>query len=111
MSPLDNPGGRDERRIIVVALTATGAIFGIRTLEVLKEDGTHPVHLIKPSRPTHNLTSTLSGVVDSYADNLIVRAADVALKERRPLVLGVRETPLQSGTYECCSLRLTWVRR
>lgn len=129
------------RRIVVAISGASGAIYGIRALEVLRADPSIEIHAIisKGARATIEyetdrtvadvaklahvlyeendlaagpasgtfLTSgmlvapcsirTMSSIAHSLNDNLIVRAADVHLKERRPLVLMVRETPLHAG--------------
>jgi 4-hydroxy-3-polyprenylbenzoate decarboxylase len=129
-----------KRRIIVAITGASGACYGIRALEMLRDVDDVETHLILSSggRKTIALETdstasqvaaiadvvhaegnvaasissgsfrtagmlvapcsikTLSGIANAYDDNLVTRAADVVLKERRPLVLLVRETPLHS---------------
>ena len=125
------------RRLIVAITGATGAIYGVRILERLREAGaeTHLVisrwgartllHETPYSREqVESLASvayapgdmgaaissgsfrtdgmviapcsakTLAGVAHGFGENLVHRAADVILKERRRLVLVVREAPL-----------------
>jgi 4-hydroxy-3-polyprenylbenzoate decarboxylase len=128
-------------RIIVAITGASGAIYGIRLLEALREVPGVETHLVLSNGGKLNIAlettwqvkdvealahevhsdqnlaatiasgsfttagmivapcsmKTLSGIVSSYADNLVVRAADVILKERRKLVLMPRETPLHAG--------------
>lgn len=130
-----------KKKLIVGISGASGAIYGIRLLEILKDYDLVETHLIlsNAARQTIALETdytvkavqdlahtqydlrdiaasissgsfktdgmvilpcsikTLSGIVNSYSDNLLTRAADVVLKERRPLVLCVRETPLHAG--------------
>ena len=129
------------KRIIIGISGASGAIYGIRALQILKQNPEIETHLIltHASRLTIEIETdwkvkqvrdlasvsysddqieaqiasgsyqtagmliapcsikTLSAVANSYADNLLVRAADVQLKEGRPLVLMIRETPLHPG--------------
>lgn len=138
------------KRIIIGISGASGVIYGIRILEILKEIRTIESHLIlsptsekiisletnysvnkvieladcihdyadlsaAPSSGSF-LTDgmiiapcsmkTLSGIVNSYNDNLLVRSADVTLKERRKLVVVPRETPFHLGHLDMMS-RLT----
>ena len=131
------------KRIVVGITGASGVIYGIRLLEVLKdlkvethliltdpakknillettftvadvEGWAYKVHNSKDlaapissgSFKTHGMVivpctiKTLSGVAHSYSENLLIRAADVTLKERRRLILVVREAPLHKGHLE-----------
>ncbi len=120
---------------------ASGVIYGIRLLEVLRDRSSIETHLVMSGSAKLNIgletdwsvsdvealadevhdirdigatissgsfktmgmviapcsIKTLSGIACSYADNLLTRAADVVLKERRQLVLMLRETPLHAG--------------
>ncbi|MFZ5631412.1 MAG: UbiX family flavin prenyltransferase [Bacillota bacterium] len=128
-------------RIIVGISGASGAIYGIRLLEVLASEKNIETHLIISrvaeitithetsydlnyvrglAHRTYDMENvgasiasgsfqtagmiiapcsvkTLSAIACSYNDNLMARAADVVLKERRRLVLLLRETPLHLG--------------
>jgi len=134
------------KRIIVGITGASGVIYGIRLLEVLK-DLNIETHLVLTEAARNNILiettftvqdveglaykvysindltapissgsfktdgmviapctiKTLSGVAHSYTENLLIRAADVTLKERRRLIVVVRETPLHKGHLESMS--------
>jgi 4-hydroxy-3-polyprenylbenzoate decarboxylase len=132
----------DETRTIIVAITgASGAVYGLRMLTLLRDQPDVETHLIvsraggmtlrhecgvsvreaealadvtyRPGDVGAAIASgsfpadamvvapcsikTLSAIAHTYADDLISRAADVCLKEGRPLLLLVRETPLHLG--------------
>ncbi|HVL74679.1 MAG TPA: UbiX family flavin prenyltransferase [Noviherbaspirillum sp.] len=126
-------------KVLIVAITgATGAVYGVRLLEVLRELGGVETHLVMSDAGVLSLhqetgmsrkeaealadvvysvrevgaaiasgsfrcdgmvvapcsMKTLAAIAHGLSDNLISRAADVMLKERRRLVLMARETPL-----------------
>jgi flavin prenyltransferase len=135
------------KRLIVGIAGASGVIYGIRMLEVLKQNDIE-THLILSEAGKLNIrietsydvndvlsmadvtytnrdiaasvasgsfqtmgmviapctVKTLSGIANSYNENLLIRAADVQLKEKRKLALMFRETPLHVGHLRLLTL-------
>ena len=133
-----NAAATATRRIVVAISGATGAVYGARLLQVLREADGVETHLVVSEAGWRNLElelglarsdvealadrthdvrnvgaaiasgsfgcagmvvapcsmRTLAAIAHGLGDNLITRAADVMLKERRRLVLMVRESPL-----------------
>ena len=135
------------KKIVVGLSGASGVIYGVRLLALLKEKGIETHLIISESGKknieieTHYRTDdvaamashtydnedvgapmasgsfltdgmvvipctikSLSGIANSYNNNLLVRAADVTLKEKRKLALVVRETPLHKGHLRLMTL-------
>ena len=132
-------------RLVVGVTGATGAIYGIRLLELLRSESAIETHLIVSAAAKRTIAEetawtlpdvealgthrhdnrdigasvasgsfrtagmviapcsikTAGAIASCHTDTLIARAADVTLKEGRPLILLVRETPLHLGHLRC----------
>jgi len=129
------------KRLIIAMSGASGQIYGIRLLEVLKDADEVETHLVMSSAARMTIAQetdynprdvealatisyrvgdigaaiasgsfdtsgmivapcsikSLASIANSFGDDLITRAADVQMKEGRPVLLMVRETPLHLG--------------
>ncbi|MCB1969580.1 MAG: UbiX family flavin prenyltransferase [Geminicoccaceae bacterium] len=132
------------RRLVLAITGASGAIYGVRLLQILRELGGIETHLVvsraafltlaaecdmgagdvaKLAHRVHAVNNpgapissgsfrsegmivapcsvrTASAIASGITDDLIARAADVMLKERRRLLVAIRETPLHAGHLE-----------
>jgi 4-hydroxy-3-polyprenylbenzoate decarboxylase len=132
-------------RLVVGITGATGSVYGIRLLEILRGVADLETHLVISAPGKRTIVEetdysvadvealadqryenkdigaaiasgsfrtvgmviapcsvkTAGAIAACYADNLIARAADVTLKEGRPLLLLFRETPLHAGHLRC----------
>src|SRR6185295_16029702 len=83
---------------LIVGITgASGVIYGVRLLELLREWNIETHLIISRAAQMTLAIKTMAEVATGNTANLISRAADVVLKERRRLVLMLRETPLHIG--------------
>jgi 4-hydroxy-3-polyprenylbenzoate decarboxylase len=133
------------KRLVVGMSGATGSLYGIRLLQVLRDVADVETHLILSAPAKRTLVEetdygvaevealadhrydnrdigatiasgsfrtagmviapcsvkTAGAIAACYSDNLIARAADVTLKEGRPLIVLFRETPLHVGHLKC----------
>lgn len=129
---------KQKKRLVIAMTGATGAIYGVRMLQILQQQAHWESHLVISNAGLVNLKyeldmsrnqlyalanithgiddiaasiasgsfktegvivapcsmKTLAAIAHGFGDNLISRSADVALKERRRVVLMPRETPL-----------------
>lgn len=129
------------KKIIIGMSGASGVVYGIRLLEVLRGLDDVETHLVMSTAAATTIgleteqtpeqvkaladvvyrfkdiaaaiasgsfktygmivapcsMKTLAGIANSFSDNLLLRAADVVLKDRRRLILVARETPLHLG--------------
>ena len=137
-SPLNRTAPPARKRIVVAISGASGAVYGVRLLQMLAEldevethltvsaagllnlqqelgmnreqlerlaHVSHPIHDVGAAIASGSFRSegmvvapcsmrTLAAIAHGLSDNLITRCADVTLKERRRLILMVRESPL-----------------